>query len=153
MREITFKGKKLRNGEWVEGSLLVYGEPAGNKKTYIVANEEEESPSEMLSKLYWAVIEHRFEVDPETVSQFTGVKDKNKTPVYEGDIVKAVMGTTGFLGPIEIIAKVDFRGGSFGLVWNRGAVEEFAAFTGICNMTYEVVGNVHDTPQLFERGV
>lgn len=73
MRQIKFKAKRLDNNTWVEGYF--YAE-CGN--TYIIENRQEES---ILNRNI------TYEVDPSTVCQFTGLKDKNGTPIYEGDMI------------------------------------------------------------------
>ena len=73
MREIKFKAKRLDNGEWCEGYFY---EENGN--TYIIENRQKES---MLNRN----ITHQ--VDPDTVCQFTGLKDYKNQDIYEGDIL------------------------------------------------------------------
>lgn len=70
---IKFKAKRLDNGKWVEGYF--YAE-CGN--TYIIEDRQSEL---MLNR------NEAYQVDPSTVCMFTGLKDKNGTPIYEGDIV------------------------------------------------------------------
>ena len=70
-RNIKFKAKRLDNGEWVKGDLV-------HSTSYVGISY----PSDEFSDV---PIVHR--VDPSTVCMFTGLKDKNGTPIYEGDIV------------------------------------------------------------------
>lgn len=82
-----------------------------------------------------------------TIGQYSGVKDKNGVEMYEGDIV---YGAAHWLERYKP-AVVTFRNGSFGLLWHRGSVEEFNPFTSLCNVEYEVVGNIYDNPELMEE--
>lgn len=68
MREIKFRGKRLDNGEWIEGDLLRM-----NGHWFIFPDP---APGGI----------DKYEVDPATVGQHTGLKDKNGTDVWEGDI-------------------------------------------------------------------
>ena len=129
MREILFRGKRTDNGEWIYGDLI--------QNVDCLKIREQEKSIKKITKSY--------EVDLETVGQFTGLLDKNGKKIFEGDIVLGL-----FLFDMSINAVVKFRDGAFGLEWRRGEIIEFNAFTSLCNITYEIIGNIYDNPELLE---
>ena len=147
MREIIFRGKRLDNGEWVYGWPFADTADCSLKK---VGKCECPHDGSEYFIVEWADDLHEYKerkVIPDTVGQYTGMKDKNGKRIFEGDIVLGLF-------HYELAAKgvVTFRDGAFGLRWNRGKVREFSAFTSICNVAYEVIGNIHDNPELLEGG-
>ncbi len=130
MREILFRGKRLDNGKWCFGTYASY--ESGDACIF----------SQKFSRYGYEATEicYRHKVDPETVGQFTGLTDKNRKLIFEGDIVNYNNG---------LVSEI------FKVVYN----EKYARFTFTKPNTVfavfdtekcEVVGNVHDNPELLK---
>lgn len=152
MREILFRGKRTDNGEWEKGSLVVIRGGCSDEQIYI---------ADKMTGYNTPVFE-------ETVGQYTGLTDKNGTKIFEGDIFKfddevwescyTSCGTEynswevenyGVVGFSEEYARYDFVKYKF----SENSVEadlhenydlEFADFVS----ELEVIGNIHDKPEL-----
>jgi len=132
-REIKFRGKISYNGyhrfsgEWVYG---YYWKDERDRKDYIKESEDIDG---------LGTFEHTdFEVDPETVGQYTGLKDKNGKEIYEGDII--TYDTAGGL-----TAKVVWKNGGFVFVYDDG-VENITSECWYAPMDVEIteiIGNIH----------
>jgi uncharacterized phage protein (TIGR01671 family) len=135
MREILFRGKRKDNDNpWIYGHLhKMDGYGTGYTEYGIQVQDTSTSRP-------WSVL-----VIPETISEFTGLTDRNGKKIFEGDIVEGL-----FLHSMPVNSVVAFSDGSFGLLWNRAGAETFWAFTSICNVEYEVIGNIHDNPELLK---
>ena len=124
MREILFHGKRTDNGEWVEGS----------------------SSTEYLKECGGVMISPRadtcYRVDPETVGQYTGLKDKNGVRIFEGDIVR--YGDTIH----QVVFEQRNTTAYFGLVYSKIETMPFGHYQDLKQI--EVIGNIHDNPELLE---
>lgn len=134
MREIKFRGKRLDNGEWEYGDLVAIKHKCGLPCQCYAIIPDIVCSGELLWKLLFD-----YEVDPATVGQFTGLKDKNGKEIYEGDILLDESGTYAVVGYSMGAFYVDF-GEGFDLQYFAECIHE------IC----EVVGNIHDDPELLE---
>lgn len=137
MREILFRGKRIDNGEWVQGSfcldaLELKNGPCG-VDGFIRMYDFDNSKMQM------------YEVDRETVGQYTGLT-AHGTKIFEGDILK--FSYTGKNHGVEGVAVVEFENGKFGVKW--GWHKEFIPLDGFANTTIEIIGNIHDNPELLE---
>ena len=141
MREILFRGRQTDKDKWV------YGVP-------VKATSKDESEILIIESVF-ACDEYMCRgceftpVIPSTVGQYTGLTDKNGKKIFEGDIVAGAV----WWQEEKKNGIVTFRYGSFGLIWYRGEAEQFHPFTSMCNVEYEVVGNIHDNPELLKGGV
>ena len=140
-REILFRGKKS-NGRWVYGSLVV----SGNISPAIYYNVSK-GVADVLDWCY---------VKPDTIGQYTGLKDKNKNKIFEGDIVRLKGdGYGGSKVGKDYYRVVTFHDGSFCLSIEDGV--HYPVHTPICEyrnsyniVNWVVIGNVIDNPELMK---
>lgn len=123
-----FRGKREDNNEWVTGDLMQWSD--GTIRICVESGVDEKTTVTVI---------------PETVGQCTGLKDKNGKLIYEGDIVKGL-----FNFGLEIMSVCTFKDGAFGLTAKQCGAYHFSAFTSMCNVQYEVIGNIRDNPELLE---
>lgn len=136
MREILFRGKRTRgkhSGEWVTGDLWHHAD----KESIIYSNE--------LDNKAW--------VSTETVGQFTGLTDQYGAKIWEGDIIRYMNDDEISIGVIRFGEYQDFNIG-FNIEWlSPNAVDFFRRdirFWTACR-EIEVIGNIHDNPDLLSR--
>ena len=130
MREILFRGKRLDNGAWETGSLVIVRMDCHDAQYYIADK----------------MTGYHTPVDPSTVGQYTGLKDKNGKRIFEGDVAKVLQGKD------KDIAYVGFENGAFMLYPKTGNIYERTLWSYWYNdWDVEVIGNVHDNPDLLEK--
>lgn len=138
MREIVFRGKRIDNGEWVEGHLAAHDliAPDYPEDTYNATGEYcGQTP-------YVGFIG----VHPATIGQYTGMRDSNGRQIFEGDILffDYIGENLGVRGKATVV----FQEGKFGVLW--GYRKELVALDGFANVMVEVIGNIYDNNELLE---
>lgn len=139
--QYLFRGKRKDNGEWVTGY-------------YVFQRKRSGVFGQVISELDFdrhLIIDLRgnlHEVIPETVGQYTGLKDKNGKLIFEGDIIR-----TKKYG--RVIAHSNVRDYDIFIITYVPAVFRLEnihrAFNLVGNsVDYEVIGNIHDNPELLE---
>ena len=145
MRTIKFRGKRVKDGQWIYGNLADYSfsvlQNTINKKVIF-------SNIVSFATDNFGFVVNDCEVAPATVGQFTGLLDKNGKEIYEGDIV--VYGS-------HCKHIVEFKHGMFGYTLMDGW---FVGYGGNSNFTFnpldksnehEIIGNIRDNPELLNE--
>lgn len=128
MRIIRFRGKDIQTSEWVKGDLI---QRLGFYPAILTTYPTVEG------KVGYA----ESAVNQETIGQFTGLYDKNKGEIYEGDILEV----QGMQEKVE----VRFVRGVFAFLWD-GDLDNEAPINAPTQEWAEVVGNIHDNPELLK---
>lgn len=150
MREYLFRGKRLDNGEWVEGSLLTCTR-INKGKVYICpetnvceVNMEDEGKIIDVGLNFgcW------YEVDPETVGQFTGgvefsLEGAEERKIFDGDIVQVLSGYGG-KGVFLVVWNYESAG------WYWKHLRGTRMFYGNEAFGMKILGNRWDNPELLE---
>lgn len=161
MREILFRGKRLEDGEWIYGYPFADTADCSLKKAGKCVCKHDGTEAYIVK---WDDVYHEyneFDVDHETVGQYTGLKDKNGTRIFEGDIIHVVTVDCS-MDRYAVVKYGEFMDANYSsddpyLGW-------YVEFDGIqlsvlsgkqtyrCSVsdTAEVVGNIYDNPELME---
>lgn len=127
-REIKFRGRNDRHG-WLTGHYFV------NRGVHFIAEDGIANP------LYtW----EDYSVDPETVGQYTGLKDRNGKEIYDGDIIKD---ESGFPFSENCIVEWD----SFYCQYQYTTIGMDSYLKPYDCAKPVILGNIWDTPELLEE--
>ena len=138
MREILFRGKRTDNGKWVYG-VPVIGITSG---VFMVWIEPETKRGR--GKLSIRDVVKQAEVIPETVGQYTGLKDKNGKEIFEGDVMHWDSHWGWYVGyengafrriPLNDIQRTN---------WKHYTLQQEGLDT------WEIIGNIHGNPELLD---
>lgn len=142
-REIEFRGS--------DGTKWYYGDLKYNRKVDVAMIHIYEDGGS-----YY----RQYSVDPDTVGQFTGIRDKNGRKIYEGDVVRRKDSAYG-MEDIGVV-KYDCRLGAFvleyesyGRTYKSTFKKGFSDNDGKCTIegtySYELIGNIYDNPELLDN--
>ncbi|HAA4451531.1 TPA_asm: hypothetical protein GER72_02280 [Listeria monocytogenes] len=123
MREIEFRGQNI-NGHWAHGNLAIIKEKLDRAEIGTYISNSAGAP-------------FAYQVRPETIGQYTGLKDKNGKKIFEGDICWEEYG--------ECYGVVKFEEGKFLYAWENIAEDLWEVADSI-----EIYGNIHENPELLE---
>lgn len=146
MRDILFRGKRTDNGEWVYGDYGRYAGTHGIETVISEINLVDFSESNV------------YEVDRETICQYTGLNDKNGNKIFEGDIFKSKQ--DGMIGVIRFGEYQTTNSGNgechlgFSIEWYGKYSDMLRRDLGwwvkVANKDINIVGNIHDNTGLLE---
>lgn len=129
MREILFRGKRTDTGEWVYGDLL----NVGVDYDYAIRTYGGREHGQVNA------------VNEKTVGQYTGLTDRNGKKIFEGDIVKAQDEIFGSPFCYGITGKIVYDECAY-FIEPKNPIESQWLFNECA--VYEVIGNIHDNPEL-----
>ena len=165
MREMIWRGKEIKTGQWVCGDGIILDQFPCNSKIYMYSKLEK--------SFVWV------EVDNATIGEYTGLKDKNGKKIYEGDIIMTFLpeinfkkyGVVEFIeGSFKITWKIKFWGQKFVISkkndeWEIKEIKETEKIVKwekkIANEQVnlyveadkcEVIGNIYENPELLKGG-
>lgn len=150
-RPILFRGKRIDNGEWEYGDLF-----HNHDKRIFIGELVVTDKTDALTCDKYELGINFVEVDPDTVGQFTGMTDKNGKKIFEGDIVKVYEDIDYRIGRHKSNRKTRTIIGV--VVFDKKRFEyqiknkeyNLTLFRLSKKDTNEIIGNIHDNPELVE---
>ena len=132
-REIKFRGKTINGNEWIYGPTISQG-----------------TIKRKANKWFMEVAENKWKgLQPNTLGQYTGLKDKNGKEIYEGDIIRSFDSNDDAIlhyivwEEARFVALYKGRNFSSKCFLKQDWLDEFDK---------EVIGNIHDNPELLKYG-
>ena len=136
MREILFKAKRTDNDEWVEGCYTEC-----NGKTFIGIDISVYSD---IFEVFCTPVIRWFEINPETVCQFTGFHEKNGKEIWENDIIQ--------YGAVAAVVKFgEYGNGSLGFYVDFPEETNYRKDFSYWAKKVVVIGNVVDDRSLLQE--
>lgn len=135
MRTIKFRGLRPDGKGWVHGNLhtnTITGD------VFIIVQDQTINCAFISSTSHQPTAPAIFQVDPETVGQFTGYKSPSKQDLYAGDTIAEdglIIGTV----------KYSDENGAFIVIDQKDYLVEFLSDFGSGAGDWEIAGNIHQT--------
>ena len=136
MREILFRAKRIDNGGWVEGYFAIGKWYLDEKERYVIL------PIDLCFYPHCEINEW-IEIDPETVCQYTGMKDKNGNRIWENDIVRIENSMDEGIGNIEFYDGMWYVDGE-----PSDSLRDIVEYDDVAEV--EVIGNIFDNSELLK---
>lgn len=148
MRTIKFRGKDIETGKWVYGFYVrledTFRKPIEGKERITNRIYTGSADSCVAQTIGYEFSGDWYEVDPDSIGQFTSLYDRNKKEIYEGDLLKLQDDDTGLI-------EVRFVRGVFAFLW-QGDLDDELPINAPTQEWATVVGNIHDNPELLKGG-
>jgi uncharacterized phage protein (TIGR01671 family) len=143
MDRYLFKAKRVDNGEWVQGNLIQSCDATDGWEAIIIPTKNSNMFTKHIKRGYGNLgFENWYRVDPSTICQCTGLKDKNGKLIWENDIVNTQCGKA-----IVVWDKAELR-----IKWIKDTIwrKDLHFWTNEDDWKCEVIGNIFDNPELLE---
>ena len=148
MRDIKFRAKGLIDNQWHYGSYVYTNDDRNNPFASGPVKENHHIIQYFPGDWNlggWEAIE----IDPNTLGQFTSLKDKNGKEIYEGDIIAFNWKNCDEVDITDLL-EVRFVRGVFAFLWD-GDLDHEANVVSPTHEWADVIGNIHDNPDLIKN--
>lgn len=140
MKEVDFRGKDINTGDWIYGSYVADYTISDSYSSYIRPN-------------YRQTVEEMYAIDLHTLGQFIGLYDRNADRIFEGDIVRCTSSTEN-----SAIYIIQYEEEQLSYVFKTSITKHAYMYSLFDlqqyelgeNITFEILGNIYDNPELIE---
>ena len=142
MREILFRGNRIDNGEWTLGYYV-----EAKRRWHKHGIHQEWIVCSAAANGGWFALHEKHAVKSDTIGQYTGLTDKNGRKIFEGDIVDCWSEGVNAKGTVQQRKDglwIIYPAWQKIIMWGLYPDE-------YCHTTVEVMGNIHDNPELLEE--
>lgn len=142
MREILFRAKRIDNGEWVYGNFIYSDDADEEYRSIIIPVNKSDMYTDTDDKDIG--FETWYKVNPETLCQYTGLKDKNGNRIWENDIVRIENSMDEGIGNIEFYGGMWYVDGK-----PSNSLYDIMEYDDIAEI--EVIGNIFANPEMLKE--